>query len=311
MSIRFLSRKMHARPNLEQIDQKALIVCAGTMTTQHVSSMGADFNLFKNIFYGAKSYHNEGTWEALLEKSLKDYHSKNVPMPAFQLIAKKGKLVGGVATVPCKGEPPLMLDPNNTSAYEDTVIESEYKDAVRLSIQAAQTLHLPLYIQVLGMGFHGWSAVQAAELFADVINEIKAAEHLPDITLFIHKTRVNSPDRQFKKTLVKLTADPLSDKQIVKINNIIDDLIKKIETKMKDSPQKTEKAGTNKIKKLRLFKKTLSRLDQDAILDPTKKAKFVNVLDTIHDIYHEKRHVWNFFTDEEFKAIKETHFPKI
>ena len=161
-----------------------LVVCAGTVTCQSVSSMYSGFIVFKQQF------KSDTTWTSVLQQALDGYHKNGKTLAPYMHIAKADKLVGGVATVP-------VFNGKDLNPSKKTTQQEQYKNAIRGAIEDALGLGRPLFIQPLGIGVYGWDPVIAAGLFADVITELDPRGDL-DITIPIFDNSPLSKDSLFK-----------------------------------------------------------------------------------------------------------------
>ncbi len=153
--------------------ERALIVCAGTVTCRTVADMGSGFNMFKRYFDQNKHSSSESSkgWQEDLNQKLTGYQYKR-PLPLYCQIAQQGSYIGGVATVAYLQGRNHITPTHQRMAQED--LEEQYKAAVRLAIQDAIRLNRPLYIQPLGIGVYGWAPVLAATLFGEVLAEFQS-----------------------------------------------------------------------------------------------------------------------------------------
>ncbi len=173
--------------DFSNIPHNSLLVCAGTVTAFNVDQMGSGFNVFKRFF------SSDTKWQKALQSHLDNYFKSNQDMPVYISAGVADGRVGGIATVPVKnGNKPLR--------HEDK--ETQYKQAVRSAIQDAIQKKRPLYIQPLGIGVYGWPPKEAAQLFADVVEEFKEQDLQITIPIFDQKT--NSNDKIFENEFARL-----------------------------------------------------------------------------------------------------------
>ena len=188
--------------------EKALIVCAGTVTCRSVAGMASGFNLFKHYFKQNIHSHpnsNQG-WEEDLNLKLSNYHAGQ-NMPLYCRIASQDSYVGGVATVACKSARNVCVSPTHNAQASAEELAEQYKAAVRMAIQDAISLGRPLYLQPLGIGVYGWEPIEAANLFADVFAEFQESEL--NVQIPIYNQTPGSPDRGFEAQLQARLAQTL------------------------------------------------------------------------------------------------------
>ncbi len=167
--------------DLKKIPDKSLVVCAGTVTVGEVANMGSGFMVFK------KAFSSDNHWQNLLQQHLDNYFINNQDMPVYISAGEANGLIGGIATVPVKNGAKPLRGENE---------ETQYKQAVRSAIQDAIGKKRPLYIQPLGIGVYNWPPKQAAQLFADVVEEFKQQDL--QITIPIFNQVTNSNDKIFE-----------------------------------------------------------------------------------------------------------------
>ncbi|CAM2956474.1 hypothetical protein LEAN103870_10605 [Legionella anisa] len=189
-------------PNDVLPENNSLIVCAGTITCDKVKDMGSGFLVFKKIFNKNVHFNSNENWQTVLNKHLKDYHSKKEPMPPYIRMAQQDGYIGGVATVPVKNSKGLSFKKYLDNNERDKAFKEQYKQAVGQSIKDALELNRPLYIQPLGIGVYGWPPEEAAELFAKMIVENDPDDKL-NITIPIFATSPTSKDKLFEKALIE------------------------------------------------------------------------------------------------------------
>jgi hypothetical protein len=276
-----------------KIQGKALLVCAGTVTCETVAGMAAGFSLFKREFRGATPY-NEGytTWEAALQKAIDEFRGQenSEPMPAYLPVAKKGELIGGVATVPYYGTKKIGLAPSIETPTDDQLKE-QYKEAIRGALAHAKELDCPLIIQPLGIGVYGWEPRVAAQLMHEVINEVDA-DHSLNVSILIYDPRPNSNDIQFQNELKTLMGEKLEVPiEAQKLSVVIDTLIGNI-TSCKY--RNTSGTDSDKVKQLIALKGKITNSDPQSILE---------YIQAIRRVCEQKRHWWNFWTSP--KSVNE------
>jgi hypothetical protein len=244
---------------------KGLLVCAGTVTSENVTQMGAGFNLFKTTF---KTSRQE--WEGALNLRLADFHENNADMPPYMCLVQQGELIGAVATVPLRHSRGLKQQTKMT----DEEFKSQYKEAIRGALKDAQERKITLYIQPLGIGVYGWQPKLAASLFVEVIQEVDPMHELT-VCIILFDDRANSNDQKFKAYFDKKL--PLNDKE--KLLKIINQLIKNIH-------QRTGEPNSQKQIDLFNIKESLNTEGSPDIL------KFIGQIETVCRI---KRNVWHFW----------------
>lgn len=192
MALRFVSSQ-------DLPEEGAIIVCAGTVTCRNVSHMGAGFSVFKKYFHDDIAYDsNENSWQTVLNHRLYDFFHAKQPMPAFQLIAKSERYLGGVATVPyLSGN--VGLDPSRPSPTS-TELDEDYLSAVKGAVETALKLKRPLYLQPLGIGVYGWTGEKGGVLFAKGIKACDPNNSL-SISIPLFRMEPGSNDQLFKKAL--------------------------------------------------------------------------------------------------------------
>ena len=194
----------HATP---KVTDKALLVCAGTVTVNTEPDMGAGFVVFKELF---DSYPD---WQVDHDDLLERYRRGKDLMPPFVEVRahpldQQSQLMGGIATVPDRAKGYPLHSNQQHDFYAAELLEAQYQAAVEAALLAAQKYNVPLFIQPLGIGEYGWEPLVAARLFHAAIQKIDPLHQLK-ITIPLHDVSPDSSDQQFGKRLQELYNMPV------------------------------------------------------------------------------------------------------